>query len=108
LLKIISRLASCISYWDLHCDKRLMRLMGYVKSSLSQRMVGWVGNALHEVQLHVYANADFAGCPRTLRSTSGAQIHIEGSCARFPVFPGSIRQQATAFCTPVAELAAFN
>ena len=90
-LKIISRLASCISYWDLDCGKRLMRLMEYVKSSLSQRMVGWVGNALHEVQPHVYADADFAGCPRTLRSTSGAQIHIEGSCTRFPLFARSIR-----------------
>ena len=78
LLKSISRLASCVSYWDLDCDKRLMRLLSYVKGSLSKRLVGWVGDPLHEVQPHVYADADFAGCPRTLRSTSGAQIQIEG------------------------------
>jgi hypothetical protein len=34
LLKAISRLASNVSYWSVDCDRRLMRLMGYVKKSL--------------------------------------------------------------------------
>ena len=49
LLKAISRLSSCLSYWDLACDKRLMRLMSYVKGSLSKRLVGCVGDQLHDV-----------------------------------------------------------
>ena len=108
LLKSISRLASSVQYWDKDCDKRLMRLMAYVKGSLKKRLVGWVGDQLHEVQPHAYADADFAGCPRTLRSTSGAQIQIEGPNTRFPLFARSIRQQAAANSTPDAELAAIN
>ena len=60
------------------------------------------------VQPHAYADAVFAGCPRTLRSTSGAQIQIEGPNTRFPSFAKSIRQQAAANSTPDAELAAIN
>ena len=108
LLKSMSRLASCVSYWDLDCHKKLMRLLAYVKGSLKKRLVGWVGDQLHEVQPHVYADADFAGCPRTLRSTSGAQMQIEGANTRFPLFARSVRQQAVAHSIPDAELAAIN
>ena len=68
--------------------------------------MGFVGNQLSEVMPHTYADADFAGCPRTLRSTSGAQIQIEGSHTRFPIMARSIRQSAVANSTPDAELAA--
>ena len=34
LLKAIARLASNVSYWSTDCDRRLMRLMAYVKASL--------------------------------------------------------------------------
>ena len=68
--------------------------------------MGW--QPAPEAQPHVYADADFSGCPRTLRSTSGAQIHIEGSNTHFPSLARSIRQQATAYSTPNAELAASN
>lgn len=56
----------------------------------------------------MYADADFAGCPRTLRSTSGVQIQVEGPNTRFPLLARSIRQQAFAYSTPDAELAAIN
>ena len=97
-------LASSVAYWDLDCDKRLMRLMAYVKGSLKKRLVGWVGDQLHEVQPHTYADAVFAGCPRTLRSISGAQIQLEGPNTRFPLVARSIRQQAVANSTPDAKL----
>jgi hypothetical protein len=58
------------------------------------------------LRLCLYADADFAGCPGTLRSTSGAQIQIEGSYTRFPIMARSIRQSAVANSTPDAELAA--
>jgi hypothetical protein len=106
LLKAISRLAGSVAYWSVDCDRRLMRLPSYVKGSLKKRLVGFVGNTPSEVMPHQYADADFAGDPRTLRSTSGAQIQIEGSHTRFPIIARSIRQAAVANSTPDAELAA--
>ena len=106
LLKAVARLASNVSYWSVDCDRRLMRLMAYVKSSLAKRLIGWVGDRLEDVMPHAYADADFAGCPRTLRSTSGAQIQIEGPHTRFPVCAQSKRQTAVANSTPDAELSA--
>ena len=70
--------------------------------------MGWVSDQLHDVQPHAYADADFAGCTRTLRSTSGAQIQIEGPNTRFPLYARSVRQQAVAHSTLDAELATIN
>ena len=80
-----------------------MGLLSYVKGSLKKRAVAWVGDKLHEAQPHAYADADFAGRPRTLRSMSGAQIQIEGTN---PLNARSIRQQAVANYIPDAQLAA--
>jgi len=73
LLRAVNGLSCFVSYLDFDCDKRLCRLAAYIKYFLKHRQVGWVGISLSEVQPHTYADADFSGCPRTLRSTSGAQ-----------------------------------
>ena len=36
----------------------------------------WVGDSAEDLQLHLYTDADFAGCPKTLRSTTGAHFNI--------------------------------
>jgi hypothetical protein len=77
-----------------------------VNGPLTKRLIGWVGNTLSEVAPHTFADADFAGCPRTLRSTSGGQIQLEGTYTRFPLTARSIRQTCVATSIPDAELAA--
>ena len=51
LLKSISRLASFVSYWDLDCDKRLMRLLSYVKGSLQKGLVGVISCMMFNLML---------------------------------------------------------
>ena len=41
--------------------------MCYVNSSLSKRMVGWVGDTFNGLSLSLFADADFAGCSKSLR-----------------------------------------
>eukprot|EP00972_Heterocapsa_arctica_P078874 11632417-Heterocapsa_arctica.AAC.1 len=41
-------------------------------------MIGWVGDELTAVQPHLYADADFAGCVETQRSTCGYHFAIRG------------------------------
>ena len=65
LLCAVARLAQKISKWTVECDLALHRLISYIHSTLEHRLVGYVGDALTEVGVHVYADADFAGDPST-------------------------------------------
>ena len=53
LLCAVARLAQKISKWTEECDLALHRLMSYIHSTLSYRMVGYVGEEVHHVQVHV-------------------------------------------------------
>jgi len=72
LLRAVNSLARRIMTWDVLCDRLLHRLMCYTHSSYEKRMVGWVGDGPGDLSLHCYADADFAGCEKTTRSTSGS------------------------------------
>ena len=108
LLKPVGFLAKCITRWDAKCDARLHQLMCYINSTLADRMVGYVGDAPEHLTARIYADADFAGCPYTLKSTSGVHAAIQGENTRFPWAASSKGQSATAQSTPEAELASLN
>lgn len=80
--------------------------MQYVKGSLKYRQFGWVGDAPCHLAPHTYSDADFVGCNRTLRSTSGAQLNLEGPNTCFPIAALSRRQTCVSFSTPEAEIVA--
>ena len=71
LLRATCHLACFITRWTSDCDKRLHRLICYMHSTRHLRMIGWVGDSLEHLSPHLYADADFAGCAQTQRSTSG-------------------------------------
>ena len=75
--------------------------MCYVNSSLSKRMVGWVGDDFKELSVSLFADADFAGCSQSMRSTSGSHMHIQGSHTRFPLSGGSKRQGRVSHSTEI-------
>ena len=56
--------------------------------------------------MSLFADADFAGCPKSLRSTSGSHLHIQGAHTRFPLSGGSKRQGCVSHSTPEAEIVA--
>ena len=71
------------------CDRRLHRLICYVDSMADGR-IRW--GPPHKITAHLFADADFAGCPYTLRSTSGCQATLAGPNASFPWAASSARQ----------------
>jgi hypothetical protein len=85
LLRATCRLACYITKWTEECDKRLLRLIRYIHCSKGYRQIGWVGDPLSELTPHLYADADFAGCADTQRSTSGVHLSIEGPNSNFPI-----------------------
>ncbi len=106
LLHAIGRLACLITRWDSHCDRMLHRLMCYVNSTLHVRKVAWVGEGAATIGVHLYADADFAGCKRTGRSTSGAFLCMGGNDTFFPLQAVSRKQSAVSHSTPEAEIVA--
>ena len=106
LLCAVARLAQKISKWTVECDLALHRLMSYIHSTLEHRLVGYVGDALTDVGVHVYADADFAGDPSTKRSTTGVHVCLRGTHTYFPINGQSKRQECVSHSTPEAEIVA--
>ena len=90
LLRAVCQLATCITKWDVNCDRRLHRLVCYIASTYHIRMVGRILDPLKDLELHLVADADFAGSTSTSRSTSGLFLCLQGPGTRFPL-QGQIR-----------------
>ena len=86
----------------------LHRLMCYVYSTLAYRQMGWVGDDKSSTNLVMFIDADFAGCPRTQRSTTGIHLVLAGKVTTFPLSNISRTQSAVALLTPEAEMSAGN
>ena len=104
LLRAVCHLATFVTKWTSECDRKLHRLVCYINSSKHLRMIGWVGDELSALQPHLFADADFAGCTSTQRSTSGYHFAIRGPNTCFPITGVSKRQTCVSHSTPEAEL----
>ena len=69
-------------------------------------MVGWIGDDPKDVFPVLFADADFAGCLKTARSTSGVFLALHGPATRFPLQAISKRQSCVSHSTPEAEIVA--
>ena len=108
LLRAVNKMSCMVAYWNPDADRRMERLITYIRSTLHYRQYGWVADQPADLQPHAYTDADFAGCTRTLRSTTGIQMQIEGPHSCFPISASSKRQPHVADSTPAAELSALH
>ena len=69
-------------------------------------MIGWVGDSLGDSPIGPFADADYAGCGESLKSASGAHLHIQGPHTRFPLAGLSNRQGCLSHSTSEAEIVA--
>ena len=106
LLRSINTFARNVTKWTIKDDVRLHHLTCYVNGSKTKKMIGWVGDELSQLTVDIYADADFAGCEDSLRSTSGAHMVLQGKHTRFPVAGASKRQGCVSHSTPEAEIIA--
>ena len=106
LLRPINALARHVTKWSKEDDKRLHHLMCYVNWSKGKKMIGWVGDSLDRIHVAMYADADFAGCADSQRSTSGCHVNLQGKHTRFPLVGNSKRQGCVSHSTPEAEIVA--
>ena len=108
LLRAVNKMSCTVAFWNSDSDLRMERLISYIKSTLHYRQYGWIGDSPEQLQPHAYTDADFAGCTRTLRSTTGLQLQVEGPHSCFPIAASSKRQPHVADSTPAAELSALH
>ena len=106
LLRSINNLARKITKWTKKEDVLLHHLMAYVHQSKHHMMIGWVGDSLGDSSIGLFADADYAGCGESLKSTSGAHMRIQGPHTRFPLAGLSKRQGCLSHSTPEAEIVA--
>ena len=76
LLRAVANLARYSTKWTAEHDRRLAKLMQYIKSTLNYRQVGWIGDPIEQLNLHLYADANFGGDRG--KSTTGVHLSIEG------------------------------
>ena len=75
LLRSINNLARKITKGTKKEDALLHHLMAYVHQSKHHMMIGWVGDSMENSSIGLFADADYAGCGESLKSTSGAHLH---------------------------------
>jgi hypothetical protein len=69
LLRAVCGLASCATKWTHQCDSDLHRLICYINTTKDHSTMGWCGGPDVALELRVNADADFAGCVRTIRES---------------------------------------
>ena len=106
LLRMIGFLACAFTRWTSDCDKRLHRLVSYLDHTVTAVQCGWIADPLTSLQPTLYADADFAGCVLTQRSTTGVYLVIRGPRTCWPILGISKRQGCVSNSTPEAELVA--
>ena len=110
LFKPIQFLAKRITKWDCKCDKRLHQLMSYINCTADQVTLGYIGedDDMKDLSLHLYCDADFAGDPYTLKSTSGSHMAVEGPNSRFPYAASAEGQTSRAHSSTEAEVSSLD
>ena len=108
LLKPITALARFVQSWSRNCDKQLYRLMCYMSSTPDLKLVGRVNDALSDVHLRLYVDADFCGSREDTKSTSGGYLVLVGPDTFFPLSWVSKKQTATSKSTAESELVSLS
>ena len=80
--------------------------MCYIWSSLELRQVAWCNDIVENLSVRLHADADFAGCLETSRSTSGVYLCVQGPETALPIAGPSKRQTNVSHSTPEAEIVA--
>ena len=63
----------------------------------------WVGDPPEDLEAQLFVDADFAGCPYTLRSSNGLHFDIQGPNSSFPLSAEPSGQTVTAQSSSSAE-----
>ena len=108
LMKGISDLTRRVTKWSVADDKRLFRLMSYLKGSPNLSIVHTMGDRFEDLRLCLYTDADHASDTEHAQSTSGMILCLEGDNTFWPLSWGSKKQTSTSRSTTEAEMVSLS
>ena len=106
LIRAVGALASRITKWTYLCDRKLHRLMCYINSTTDLSMYAWIGDAIENLELVLFCDADLAGDRTDSKSTTGVFLCILGPRSFVPLTGISKKQTSISRSTPEAEIVA--
>ena len=106
LLRAVGQLARHLTKWGRWEDRKLRRLVEYIHSSHSQRMVGFIGDPPTGLTIAYFSDADYAGDRQDAKNTSGTFIALVGPHSFFPLCAHSRKQTSVSLSSAEAEVVA--
>ena len=103
IIKPIGDLATCVQKWSRNNDGQLARLIAYINTTTTHRLVGTVQDDPRELHLALYVDAYFAG-EEGAKSTSGGFFALKGPNSHLPLAWISKRQTSVSRSTTEAEI----
>jgi dUTPase len=103
-LRAVCGLVSRITKWTHQCDHDLRRAICYINATQNHKMIAWCVDSADSLDFEVYADADFAACVRTMRSTTGVTLAVDGPNAKMILNAVSKRRTVVSHSTPEAEI----
>ena len=100
----VNTLARKVTKWNKGCDKRLHRLIEYLKTTKDWVQLCFVGDHPKDCWLALFVDASFAGDLEDSKSTNGAYLCIVGPRTFVPVTWVCKRQTAVSHSSTEAEV----
>ena len=104
----VNSLARDVTRWTVACDKRLHRLICYMKFSADWVSSCWLGDNPEDIRIALFVDASFAGDLRDSKSTTGAFIALFGPRTWVPITWMCKKQGAVSHSSTEAEVIALD
>ena len=108
LLWTVNMLAREVTKWTVACDKRLLKLISYIKTTEHYVQHCFVGDAPEDCWIAMFCDASFAGDLRDSKSTTGAYICLVGENTFMPLTWICKKQGAVSHSSTEAEIIALE
>ena len=100
--------AKHVTCWSLNDDKRIQRIVGYLKSTSDYAHVIKISDIPSDLSLSLYCDADFGGDVKDMKSTSGFVLAIEGENSFALLGWGSKKQKVISRSTTESEFVSLS
>ena len=100
--------AKHVTCWSLNDDKRVQRIVGYLKSTSDYAHVIKINDSPSDLSLSLYCDADFGGDIKDMKSTSGFVLAIEGADSFALLGWGSKKQKVVSRSTTESEFVSLS
>ena len=108
VLYSVNILAREVQRWTVACDKRLHRLISYIHHTKDWSQCCFVGDKFQDCILVLFADAGFAGCLKSSKSTSGGILCLVGKHTFVPITWICKKQTAISHSSSEAEVIALD